>query len=159
MERENQRRNHQVSMMGRQHEERMNMQATNQVLLKMSFPKFAEEDPVVWADKCLEYFYMYQVPQPLWVSATSIHMEKNAARWWQIQKLRQGMRNWQEFVRAVESKFGADAYAKSLRKIRSLNQVDTLEKYVGEFDQARYMTSMHNPLLDETFLLLNSYMG
>ena len=47
-------------------------------------------------------------------------------------------------MRAVENKFGADAYAKSLRKIRSLKQVDTLEKYVGEFDQARYMTSMHN---------------
>jgi hypothetical protein len=153
MERENQRRNHQVPMMGRQHGERMNMQATNQVLPKMSFPKFAGEDPVVWGDKCLEYFYMYQVPQSLWVSAASIHMEQNATHWWQVQKLRQGMRNWQEFVRAVESKFGADAYVKSLRKIRSLKQVDTLEKYVEEFDQARYMTYMHNPLLDETFFI------
>jgi hypothetical protein len=62
MERENQRSNHQVPMMGRQHEERMSMQATNQVLPKMSFPKFAGEDLVVWIDKCLEYFYMYQVP-------------------------------------------------------------------------------------------------
>ena len=86
-------------------------------------------------------------------------MEQNAARWWQVQKLRQGMRNWQEFVRAVESKFGADVYAKSLRKIRSLKQVDTLEKYVEEFDQARYMTAMHNPLLDETFFVTQFIYG
>jgi hypothetical protein len=68
------------------------------------------------------------------------------------------MRNWQEFARA-ESKFDANAYAKALRKIRSLKQVDTLENYVGEFDQARYMVSMRNPLLDEMFFLHNLYMG
>jgi hypothetical protein len=66
-------------MIGRKHDEKMNMQGANRVLPKMSFPKFAGEDPVVWVDKCLEYFHMYQVPQPLWVSAASIHMEKNAA--------------------------------------------------------------------------------
>jgi hypothetical protein len=158
-EREGQRRNHQGPMIGRQHDERMNMQAANQVLPKMSFPKFAGEDPVVWVDKCLEYFHMYQVPQPLWVSAASIHMEQNAARWWQVQKLRPGMRNWQEFARAVESKFGASAYAKALRKIRSLKQVDTLENYVGEFDQARYMASMLNPLLDEMFFVTQFIYG
>jgi hypothetical protein len=37
--------------------------------------------------------------------------------------------------------------------------VDTLEKYMGEFDEAGYLAAMHNPLLDGTFLLLNSYMG
>jgi hypothetical protein len=35
--------------------------------------------------------------------------------------------------------------------------VDTLENYVGEFDQARYMASMLNPLLDEMFFCYTIY--
>lgn len=96
---------------------------------------------------------MYQVPSSLWVSAASIHMEQNAARWWQVQKLKQGARVWTEFVTAVEGKFGADAYAKALRKLRNLKQVDTLDSYVHEFEQARYQAAVHNTRLDELFFV------
>jgi hypothetical protein len=37
--------------------------------------------------------------------------------------------------------------------------VDTLENYVGEFDQARYMASMLNPLLDEMFFVTQFIYG
>jgi hypothetical protein len=61
-------------------------------------------------------------------------------------------------VRVVENKFGVDTYSKALRKLQSLKQLDTLETYMGEFEHARYMASVHNPELDEIFLSHNLYM-
>jgi hypothetical protein len=53
---------------------------THRYYLRCLFLRFSGDDPVVWIDKCLEYFHMYQVPSSLWVLAASIHMEQNAAR-------------------------------------------------------------------------------
>lgn len=56
-------------------------------------------------------------------------------------------------MRVVENKFGVDTYSKALRKLQSLKQLDTLETYMGEFEHARYMASVHNPELDEIFFV------
>lgn len=47
----------------------------HQVLPKLPFPKFSEGDPLAWLDKCLEYFLVYGVPAPMWVSVASLNLE------------------------------------------------------------------------------------
>lgn len=37
----------------------------------------------------------------------------------------------------IESIFGADDYLKALRKLLTLRQIDNVEAYVTEFEQAR----------------------
>jgi hypothetical protein len=49
--------------------------------MKFSFPKFGSESPLIWLDKCHDYFQMYQVPCSIWVMAASMHMEGKAAKW------------------------------------------------------------------------------
>jgi hypothetical protein len=53
-------------------------------LPKLNFLKFSGVDPVVWLDKCVDYFTFFKVPYAMWVTAASLHMENNAARWLQV---------------------------------------------------------------------------
>jgi hypothetical protein len=117
---------------------------SHQVLPKLPFPKFAEGDPVVWLDKCLEYFSVYQVP---------------ASMWWHYHKLKYGLGGWHEFAAAVVSKFGAEAYPRALRRLFSLRQFGTLDNYVHEFEQARYGVVVHNAQYDETFFVTHFVRG
>lgn len=74
-------------MHGLQREPRPHGDHHHQVLLKLPFPKFSEGDPLVWLDKCLEYFLVHGVPTPMWVSVASMNLEQTAAQCWQFHKL------------------------------------------------------------------------
>jgi hypothetical protein len=50
-------------------------------LPKMSFPKFTGEHPRIWIDKCADYFCIFNIPECMWTTAASLHMEDNAAKW------------------------------------------------------------------------------
>jgi hypothetical protein len=57
----------------------------------MSFPKFQGTKAGIWIYKCVEYFSIYQVPEFMWSSSASLHMEGNVARWMQVDKRQQGL--------------------------------------------------------------------
>jgi hypothetical protein len=132
---------------------------SHQVLPKLPFPRFADGDPVVWLDKCLEYFSVYQVPPSMWVSVASMNLENIVAQWWHCHKLKYGLGGWHEFGAAVVSKFGAEAYPRALRRLFSLCQFGTLDNYVHEFEQARYGVAVHNAQYDETFFVTHFVCG
>jgi hypothetical protein len=50
-------------------------------LLKLSFPKFNGENSKIWIDKCVDYFRIFNVPECMWTTAASLHMEENATKW------------------------------------------------------------------------------
>jgi hypothetical protein len=62
-------------------------------------------------------------------------------------------------VAAVTAKFGAAAYPKALRRLMALKQIDTLEAYISEFEQARYGVTVHYPLFDETYFVTQFVRG
>lgn len=64
-------------------------------LPKMSFPQFDGVDPKIWKDKCQEYFKLYNISDSMKTSAASLHMEGNAARWYQVYKLHHGLVDWE----------------------------------------------------------------
>jgi hypothetical protein len=104
-------------------------------LPKLPFSKYAEGDPIVWLNNCLEYFIVFSVPTAMWVSVASMNLEHTAAQWWHFHKMRHGMGSWQEFYAAVVEKFGAEVYPNVLRKLLELRQTDTLDQYIKEFDR------------------------
>jgi hypothetical protein len=55
-------------------------------LPKMYFPKFDGTTPKVWIDNCATYFSVYDVPYFVWLSSATMHLEGNAAKWWQAYK-------------------------------------------------------------------------
>jgi hypothetical protein len=83
-------------------------------LPKMFFPKFDGTKPKVWIDNCTTYFLIYNVPASIWVSSASMHLEGNAASWWQAFKLQHKKIGWVSFCVTIEKQFGAD-YRRSRR--------------------------------------------
>jgi hypothetical protein len=128
-------------------------------LPKLNFPKFSGVDPVVWLDKCVDYFTFFKVSDAMWVTAASLHMENNEARWLQVFKLKQRLGNWQQFASAVLAKFGADEYPKALHSLLYLRQMEGVEEYSAAFDQARYSAAVHNKYLDEMFFVTQFIKG
>ncbi|KAK3132522.1 hypothetical protein QOZ80_6AG0523620 [Eleusine coracana subsp. coracana] len=102
---------------------------------------------------------MYRVRDSMWVTAASMHMEGNAARWLQLYKLTKGLGNWEQFKKEVLAKFGAYEYAKAMHELLHLRQKGMVAEYVAAFQEARYATAMHNPELDEIFFVTQFMKG
>ena len=52
----------------------------------MSCPRFNGDDPVVWKDKCLDYFKLFDVPEYTWVRVASLNFDEPATQWLQVYK-------------------------------------------------------------------------
>jgi hypothetical protein len=68
---------------------------------KLSFPKFHGENPRIWLDKCADYLCIFNIPEPLWTTLASLHMEDNATKWLQVFKLKHDVGTWTEFVARI----------------------------------------------------------
>jgi len=77
---------------------------------KMSFPLFDGSNPKIWIDKCTHYFQIQNISESSWVLTASLHMDGNASKWWQAYKLTNGMGTWEQFVQAIQEKFGSFDY-------------------------------------------------
>lgn len=136
----------------RQNNDHVYNQANNRPYLpKMHFPTFSGDDPRIWKDKCQEFFKLYNISDNMKTSASSLSLEGNAARWYQVYKLQHGLTTWDTFIAAVEEKFGAYDYKKALDTLLELKQESSVEEYAKEFESVRYQLSMHNPGYDELF--------
>lgn len=49
-----------------------------------------------------------------------MHMDKNAAKWVRVQKRKNGLGTWVQFMDAVEAKFGAYDYIHALSDLLEL---------------------------------------
>ena len=105
---------------------------------KLSFPRFDGQHPKIWKDKCLNYFHVCNVPEHLWVTTASLHMDDNAASWLQMFKLTHGLGSWVEFIHAVEEQFGFDDYRSALDELLVLKQRGTVEEYATEFESLQF---------------------
>jgi hypothetical protein len=75
-------------------------------LPKMQFPSFDGVHPKIWFDNCTNYFTIYTIPEKLWVTAASMHLQGNAAKWWQAYKQTHKKITWTEFCEVVHTEFG-----------------------------------------------------
>jgi hypothetical protein len=48
----------------------------------MQFPTFDGQNPKIWIDNCTNYFAVYKVEEELKVTAATMHLQENAAKWW-----------------------------------------------------------------------------
>jgi hypothetical protein len=68
------------------HKEDTKEQLSKHAMPKMNFPIFDGSDPKVWLDNCISYFDLYQLPEGMWVTAATLHLKDNAAKWYQAYK-------------------------------------------------------------------------
>lgn len=63
---------------------------------------------------------MYNIPDSMKTSVASLHVEGNAAKWYQVFKLQKGMVDWNVFIVVVETKFGSNDYRSALEELLEL---------------------------------------
>lgn len=69
---------------------------------------------------CQDYFSFLSVPESMWTTVASLHMEDNADKWMQMYKLKHGLGSWQQFMNAVQAKFGAYDYHHTIDSLLEL---------------------------------------
>jgi hypothetical protein len=124
--------------------------------IKVMFPRFNGEHPRIWRDQCLDYFRVCNVHPTMWLTAATMHLEGNAAHWFQAYKFKHEVVGWPDFITAVEAKFGVADHRNFMNELMSLKQTSTVDEYCSKFQELVFKISGHNPHYDDTFLCLNS---
>jgi hypothetical protein len=120
-------------------------------LPKLLFPKFTGDNPRIWIDKCVNHFTIFHIPQWLWTTAASLHMEENSTNWLQVYKMQHVLADWNTFVAAVERKFGAFDYRKAIQELLYVKQEGSVEDYTRDFAAIQYQVSIFNAGFNEIF--------
>lgn len=128
-----------------------NQALPHHALPKMHFPKFDGTSPKIWFDNCINYFTIYGIPKHLKVTAAVMHLEGNAAKWWQAYKQNHAVPTWKDFCVLVQDKFGADDFRTALTELLNLKQTGTVEDYTIAFQSLQFDITMHNCHYDELF--------
>ena len=110
-------------------------------------------NPVIWKDKCLDFFHFYSIPESLWVTSASLNMDENSSKWYKTYKLTNGIGTWSEFIAAVEQQFGSYEYRDAIGELVSLYQEGTLEEYISAFVDLQYQITMHNTGMDQVYFV------
>ena len=118
---------------------------------KIQFPKFDGQNTKIWKDNCLSYFELYQLPEGMWITTAHLHLEGNAAKWYQAYKQNHTFKNWDHFCSMVEEEFGYDDFRTAMNALLDLKQTGTVEDYTSQFQALQYDVTMHNSHYDEMF--------
>lgn len=95
---------------------------------KINFPQFDGTDLCLWKDKCEDYIKIMNVPESMWATAASLHMDSTTSRWARAHKLKHGLGTWSEFMNAVQAKFGAYDYQHAINSLLELQQTGSVEE-------------------------------
>jgi hypothetical protein len=120
-------------------------------LPKVFRPKFNGQNPVIWKDKCIDYFMLVYLEPKHWVRMAAIHFEGSAAQWLRVYRKKVPNPTWLQLVLAVEEKFGKDDYRKALTELLELKQTGLVDKYFYEFQELQFQLCMHNERYDDLF--------
>lgn len=125
----------------------------------MQFPRFNGNNPGIWRDKCEDYFQLFNLPESMWTTLAWLHMDEVPSKWWKVCKLKHGVEQWSQFIKAVEQKFGAHEYREAIEELLELQQTDTVEQYVNAFEHLQFQITMHNTDWDEVLGLKSDIRG
>lgn len=125
----------------------------NQHIPKMQFPRFDGSNPWIWKEKFLDYLKLFCISEVMWVTSTTMNFDEPASQWLQVYKVQKGLGDWEDFVDAVEAKFGTYDYQRAMTELMQLKQSSSVQEYHQEFDQIRYKLEMQNTQLGEMFFV------
>lgn len=100
---------------------------------KMQFPRFEGQDPTIWRDKCETYFQIFYIPDHMKIMTAVMHVDENASRWFRVYKRKSMVETWDQFIKAVEQKFGAYDYQHTINELLDLKQIGSVEEYAAAF--------------------------
>ena len=86
-------------------------------------------------------------------------MDENAAKWYKMYKIMNGVGTWSEFIAAVEQQFGSYEYSDATRELVSLYQDGTVDEYIFAFVDLQYQLTMHNTSMDQVYFVTQIIKG
>jgi hypothetical protein len=111
----------------------------------LDFPRFKVGDPTAWVYRALQYFHYYQVPEPEKVMHASYHLDEEALVW--FQDCWHELHGWNDFVRAIQIRFGPASYDDPMELLTKLKQTHSIAAYKSQFEltsnRVRGLSDMH----------------
>ncbi|KAG8372925.1 hypothetical protein BUALT_Bualt12G0117700 [Buddleja alternifolia] len=105
---------------------------------RVDFPHFNGEDLRGWLYKCEQCFEVDDTPSNAKVKLVVVHLEGKALQWHQMfmkSRLTREVPNWEEYIRALNDRFGALVYDDPMLELVNLKQVGTIQQYLDKFDE------------------------
>ncbi|KAG8381885.1 hypothetical protein BUALT_Bualt05G0019300 [Buddleja alternifolia] len=105
---------------------------------KVDFPHFNGEDLRAWLYKCEQFFEVDDTPSNAKVKLAAVYLEGKALQWHQMfmkGRLTREVPNWEEYIRALNDRFGALVYDDPMSELVNLKQVGNVQQYLDKFDE------------------------
>jgi hypothetical protein len=106
--------------------------------LKMDFPQFFGEEPIIWLDRVAQYFEIQQMPEEQKVTLAAFYLEGEANQWWQwLKKIyAQDAKPlvWETFEQDLLARFGPTGYEDFDEALAHIEQKGTVREYQREFE-------------------------
>uniref|UniRef100_A0A2N9GXV5 Ty3 transposon capsid-like protein domain-containing protein n=1 Tax=Fagus sylvatica TaxID=28930 RepID=A0A2N9GXV5_FAGSY len=113
--------------------------------MKLDFPRFKGGDPTAWVYRPLQYFHYYQVLESEKVMHASYHLDEEALVW--FQDCEHELHGWNDFVRAIQIRFGPASYDDPMELLTKLKQTHNIAAYKSQFEstsnRVRDLSDMH----------------
>ena len=100
--------------------------------MKLDFPRYKGGDPTSWVYIALQYFHYYQVPKTEKVMQASYHLDEEALVW--FQDCEHEITCCNDFVRAVQVRFGPASYDDPMELLIKLKKTHTIAAYKNQFE-------------------------
>ena len=104
---------------------------------KVDFPHFAGVDLNGWLFRCQHFFEMDQTPMDAKVKLAAINLERKALQWhqsWTKFKKNDDTVTWDEYVNALEGRFGDHIGQVPMSELLSLRQTGKVSDYHDQFE-------------------------
>jgi hypothetical protein len=106
-----------------------NAEGIHTKILRLEFPTFSGEDPDSWCYKAEQFFDFYEIQERQKLRITAFYMEGKALSWFQALRNSNNLSSWEEFLVAIQVRFGKGAYDDLMETLSKLKQTGALEEY------------------------------
>ncbi|XP_059456434.1 uncharacterized protein LOC132186472 [Corylus avellana] len=102
--------------------------------IRLEFPTFNGDDPDSWCYRAEQFFEFYDIQERQKLRITAFHMEGKALSWFQALRNTNNLSSWNDFLIAIQVRFGKGAYDDPMETLSKLKQVGSLEEYKTQFE-------------------------
>jgi hypothetical protein len=101
--------------------------------MKMEFPKFRGEDPIIWLDRSTQFFEFQATSEEQKVTLAAFYLEGEANQWWQwVKKIYQAenkLITWAILEKELLARFGPTEYEDYDEALSRVKQKGSLREY------------------------------
>jgi hypothetical protein len=100
----------------------------------LEFPTFNGEDPDSWCCRAEQFFEFYEIEERRKLRIMAFHMEGKALSWFTALRNTNNLSSWDEFLVAIQVRFGKHSYDDPMETLLKLKQTGSLEEYKTQFE-------------------------